>query len=71
MPQPIQQPNTAAIEIAKYSPSPASQVVSAPVTDTIVVTTDIRTVVTRAKQGTLKLRYTPRDPSPSSSSTSP
>lgn len=67
--QPTRQPNTAAIEVAKYSR--ASQVASAPVTDTTVVTTDIRTVVTRAVQGTLELRYTPRDPSPSSSSTSP
>jgi hypothetical protein len=69
MPQPTQKPDTAAIEVAKYSL--ASQVGGVPVADTLAVKTEIRTVVTRATQGTLELRYTPRDPGPTTAKTSP
>lgn len=69
MPQPTQKPDTAAVEVAKYSR--ASQVGSAPTLDTVAITTHTRTVVTTATQGTLELRYTPRDPNPTAAKTSP
>jgi hypothetical protein len=69
MPKPTQNPDTAAFEVAKYLR--ASLVGTAPVTDTMAVATEIRTVVTRSTQGTLELRYTPRDPSPTTVRTSP
>jgi len=69
MPQLPQKADTTANQVANYSR--ASLVKSAPATDTTAVTTDIRTVVTTATQGTLELRYTPRDPSPAAAKTSP
>ena len=70
MPQLPQKLDTTANQLAKNY-SPASTVKIAPVADTTVVATDIRTVVTRSTQGTLELRYTPRDPSPVSAKTAP
>ena len=68
MPQLPQKPDTTAKQVANYSP--ASTVKSAPVTDTTAAATDLRTVVTKSTEGTLELRYTPRDPSPAKVKTS-
>jgi len=69
MPQLPHKPDTTANHMVNYSP--ASLIKSVPATDTTTVTADIRTVVTRTTQGTLELRYTPRDPSPTTAKTSP
>lgn len=56
-------------QVAKYSKASAAK--SVHVADTIAIKTEVRTVVTRAIQGNLELRFTPRDPIQASAKTSP
>jgi hypothetical protein len=49
----------------------AGEVETVLISDTTTFKPDIRIVVTRATQGTLELRYTPREPSPITGKTSP
>ena len=47
----------------------ASPVGGAPVADTTVVLPDIRTAVTRKMRDGIELRYTPREPNPTTTTT--
>ena len=62
-----QESDTTANSVAEYSR--ASLVGSAPVADTTAVLPDIRTAVTKRMQGKIELRYTPRDPNPTTTTT--
>jgi hypothetical protein len=67
MPPLPHEPDTTASLRAKYTQ--ACLVGGTPVADTTAVQADIRTVVTKATQGTLELRYSPRDPNPTTTTT--
>lgn len=69
MPQEPGKADTSVIQVAKYSRAAIGG--SAPPAETTAASTEIRTVATTATHGTIGLRYTPRDPSPTSAKTSP
>ena len=68
MAQQPEKTDTSHTPAAKYSPATIGS--SGPPPETTAVPDQGRTVATKATDGTIELRYTPRDPNPMSAKTS-
>jgi hypothetical protein len=64
-----QNPDTTANQSGRYEPATTSVTGGTKVADTVAILPDIRTTVTRRMQGTIELRYTPREPNPTTTTT--